>query len=401
MKYRVPVYYSDFACIGAACEDTCCRGWQIAIDAKSYESYRREPGAFGQRLRREIDHGSRTFALKGRDCAFLNEAGLCDIYRELGRDRLCRTCRTYPRHMEDYGDVREVMLSLSCPEAARLILGDDSQGTWQIRQRSVGQRTEQERRNDPDPVLLSCVEETRHTIVCLIKDRSVDFYERLAMIVSYAHDVQLHLNRILGSDYPHPKERMRRWVKRISGRYLAPKAASRFLIRLEPFYGRRAERKLRMTAWMRLLQELEPVLYHWEEKQGAVCTGLYHRRSSKEYEALERAFDREARMLEQEWENLLLYFIYSYLLGACYDEDLYGKVKLAVFSTMVIREWCMFRFGITGVLEQKDLVAASYRYSREVENSDANLEFLETQFAENPLFHLNSMLTVLVGMGQK
>lgn len=397
MKYRIPEYYEEFSCIGGACEDTCCRGWRIPVDEKSYDSYCRENGAFGERLRRGIDPRNRCFVLNRRTCTFLNENGLCDIYQELGRDRLCKACSRYPRHMEDYGEVRELMLSLSCPEAARVILRSDWQGHWKVKLGEPDERSMEERRQDPNPVLLSCMEEARHTIVCLVKNRSVDFYERLAMAVSYAHDVQFHLNRILGSDYPHPAERMRRWVKRISGRYLMPKAAARFEERLEAYHGRANERQIRMTAWMRLLQELEPVLHQWDRKQGAVCTSLYHRRTPEEYAALEHAFARQARFLEQEWENLFLYFIYTYLLGACYDEDLYGKVKLAVVSTMVIREWCLFRYGKTGTLEQSDLVAAAYRYAREVENSDANLDFMETQLAENPVFRLHSMLTVLVG----
>jgi hypothetical protein len=42
-------------------------------------------------------------------------------------------------------------------------------------------------------------------------------------------------------------------------------------------------------------------------------------------------------------------------------------------------------------------VAAAYRYSREVENSDANLDQLETDFLENPLFELDSILKVICG----
>ena len=52
----------------------------------------------------------------------------CDIFRELGKDGLCKACRDYPRHREDYGKLQEFMLSMSCPEAARLILEDETQG---------------------------------------------------------------------------------------------------------------------------------------------------------------------------------------------------------------------------------------------------------------------------------
>lgn len=404
MRYRIPAYYYGFACTGAGCEDTCCRGWRIGIDDASYNYYRQVPGEFGRRLRQNIQadagngqNGGRSFVLHGRDCAFLNEEGLCDIYRELGKDRLCRTCRTYPRHMEDYGELREIMLSLSCPEAARLILEDDSRGAGRLVERETGERSEKERSQDPDPELLSCLMEARETIVSLIQDRSEGIYERMAMVLSYAHDLQYHMNRIRESGYSHPEKRRRHWFRRLSKRYLSSRAAAQFSDRLEPFRGREKERLSRISAWMRELQSLEPVLGQWEKKQGSICTGLYHKHSGEEYQRLERSFEAEAMELEQQWENLFLYFIHTELLGACYDEDLYSKVKFAVFSVLVIREWCLFRYYRTGHIDSQELAAAAYRYSRQVENSDANLETLEGLLRENPLFRLKSMLVVLVG----
>ena len=38
---------------------------------------------------------------------------------------------------------------------------------------------------------------------------------------------------------------------------------------------------------------------------------------------------------------------------------------------------------------------AAYEYSRQVENSDKNLEFLEGQFEKNRLFGLKEMMAVL------
>ena len=87
----------------------------------------------------------------------------------------------------------------------------------------------------------------------------------------------------------------------------------------------------------------------------------------------------------------------AWLLGAVYDDDIYGKVKLTVFSSLVIREWCLFQYRKTGRIRERELAAAAYRYSREVENSDANLEMLEGRLADSPLYSLSSMLTVLCG----
>ena len=41
----------------------------------------------------------------------------------MGPDSLCRTCRMYPRHVEEFEGSREYSLCLSCMEAAKIILG--------------------------------------------------------------------------------------------------------------------------------------------------------------------------------------------------------------------------------------------------------------------------------------
>ncbi|MGN0158277.1 MAG: flagellin lysine-N-methylase [Brotaphodocola sp.] len=400
MKYRMPVYYTDFSCIGAACEDTCCGGWQIQIDDKSFEKYRNVSGQFGNRLRREMDAKKRVFHLKGRNCAFLNEKGLCDIYSELGKDSLCETCRTYPRHMEDYGETREIMLSLTCPEAARIILGDESKSVWKVKKKTV-KRSEKERRMDPNTELLSCIQKMRKDIVSIIKSKEMNLYDRFAMALSYAHDLQRHFDMIYDetSEAKNVDENVWRAqsVEEISQRYLQPQAALRFTKKLDPFRGRSCERCIRIASWMRVMETLEPVLEHWEMKQGIICTKLYHSLSTQAYEKLEQEFEHLTADCEKEWENLFLYFIHTYLAGACYDEDVYSKVKLAVFSVVVIRQWCLFCYEKTGVADRSTLVAAAYRYAREVENSDANLELLEQHFQEDMQFGLKQMLIVTAG----
>ena len=48
---RVPTYFNEFACIGGACEDNCCIGWEVDIDDESLEVYKSVGGEFGDRLR--------------------------------------------------------------------------------------------------------------------------------------------------------------------------------------------------------------------------------------------------------------------------------------------------------------------------------------------------------------
>ncbi len=38
-----PLYAKKFRCIGAECEDVCCRGWEVTIDKETYRKYESLP----------------------------------------------------------------------------------------------------------------------------------------------------------------------------------------------------------------------------------------------------------------------------------------------------------------------------------------------------------------------
>lgn len=122
MEFTFPNYYKEFSCIAGSCPDTCCAGWQIVIDNKTLKKYQHFKGPFHNRLHNDIDWKEHVFRQYNRRCAFLNEENLCDIYTEAGPKMLCDTCRNYPRHVEEFEGLREISLSLSCPEAARILL---------------------------------------------------------------------------------------------------------------------------------------------------------------------------------------------------------------------------------------------------------------------------------------
>lgn len=122
MEFTFPNYYKEFSCIAGFCPDTCCAGWQIVIDNKTLKKYQHFKGPFHNRLHNDIDWKEHVFRQYNRRCAFLNEENLCDIYTEAGPKMLCDTCRNYPRHIEEFESLREISLSLSCPEAARILL---------------------------------------------------------------------------------------------------------------------------------------------------------------------------------------------------------------------------------------------------------------------------------------
>ena len=185
MLYTFPHYYKDFHCIAGACPDTCCAGWQIVIDDRTRASYRRMKGPFGNRLRNSIDWKESSFLQYDGRCAFLNEAGLCDIYGEAGKAYLCRTCRDYPRHIEEFEGCREISLSLSCPEAARLILGCREPVRFLTREREGTEEYEAF-----DFFLYTKLGDARDGILRILQDRNYPIGVRIGAVLALAHDLQ-------------------------------------------------------------------------------------------------------------------------------------------------------------------------------------------------------------------
>ena len=64
-----------------------------------------------------------------KSCGLLNEKKLCRIQERIGEEALSDTCAYYPRTVHHLGDLHQVVLTLSCPEAARLaLLAEDAFG---------------------------------------------------------------------------------------------------------------------------------------------------------------------------------------------------------------------------------------------------------------------------------
>ena len=126
MKLLFVEDYQDFECIGSKCPITCCGGrWNIFVDSDSAEYYKKVEGDFGERLRNALEYKDDNYLLKLNEegnCSFLDEEGLCDIYKELGPDKMCIVCKTYPRHHFQVGDILFCYMTNSCPEVTRRIL---------------------------------------------------------------------------------------------------------------------------------------------------------------------------------------------------------------------------------------------------------------------------------------
>lgn len=125
MNYLTVDLYKDFECVADACPNTCCGGWRIEIDEKTYQKMVDNQERLGVPAEEWISQEDDAYLVNldenGR-CPMLNENNLCRIVLKLGPEYLCTTCMGYPRSLRIFGNVIEGQLSMSCPEViARLM----------------------------------------------------------------------------------------------------------------------------------------------------------------------------------------------------------------------------------------------------------------------------------------
>ncbi|MGI4826592.1 MAG: flagellin lysine-N-methylase [Janthinobacterium lividum] len=189
-----PTYAGNFCCIGPQCEDTCCGGWDIPLDKITYLKYRQFPAEVLGSLvshfvsaREGNSHDNHFCSIRRKSdgsCPFFGEDQLCGIQKHYGPGLLSATCSIYPHSLAVVDGVLEGSLSLSCPEAARVVLlqENSTQGSGDL---FSGQfRTDNVFGVQENLGLEAMALQVRALVVALLRDRSRPIWQRLLMVAA-------------------------------------------------------------------------------------------------------------------------------------------------------------------------------------------------------------------------
>ena len=143
---------------------------------------------------------------------------------------------------------------------------------------------------------------------------------------------------------------------------------------------------------MSKLYELERLSEHWEYHLEETWHILFDKKASGYYE-MHKEFIKWCKLEKQKnWTNteediidieiiieqLMVYFVYTYFCGAVYDGYVLSKINMTIVSVFGIYEMLVARwYKNEKYLDMEDIELIVYRYSRELEHSDDNLEKLE------------------------
>ena len=283
----------------------------------------------------------------GKRCAFLNEQNLCDMYINLGEDAFCETCRRYPRHVEEFENVREFTLSLSCPEVARILLAQKEP----VQFYELEVEAPEEEFDEYDWMVYEKLLEARGEMLKFLQNRSISVKERAAALWDFIQIFQEEMDEgILFADETIYEK-------------LIPRNPETTYEEAEALFTLLHHLEFLEEDWENTLEEIENLLYSKDE--------AYYKKNKEAFEAWKiKNFPDWDIMMEQ----LLVYFITTYFCGAVYDEYVASKVKMAVCSVFYIEELALAQWlKNAGKLTLQEFTRFVYRYSRELEHSDENL----------------------------
>lgn len=369
MKYHKPSFFDQFKCIGSACTDTCCAGWEIEVDETTAQGYLAEKGAFGDRLRREIgsEPGEYFFKLKNNRCPFLNKENLCDIFINLGEDRLCDICREHPRFYNWFGDYTEVGLGLCCEEAERLLFSDSKPLTFVEEVHTDASDLLDDESEECEQML-----EERKAIFSILQNRKKNIgarLKRLLLQLPYADEMLLLTVPILEWDDPESIPKLDYKAKPSTNTL---KSSALFLIR---FFG--GMESLDET-WPSMMKELEQNIDKLVDTDNTNAFLKFMKGENRLYE----------------YEHIAVYLVYRYYPEILFDGLIEAKILFAAASICLLFLMDLQCFQKNTAYTQQDRIELVRRFSKEIEYCPENMERFEKCCTEQYEDLLNSIFNL-------
>ena len=407
MKIVTPAYYKDFKCIAGACTDTCCAGWDVDVDEASYKHYKKVKGSFGKRLKSVMvpsEDGGCTFTLNNGRCPFLNDNNLCDLYIELGEDKLCETCAEFPRFINDYGNIREIGIAPSCKTAGELMFSYKDELTFD----TVEDNSLTPEPNDIDAYTYMHLRQARIVAFGIISDRDISIFERLMLYLDYAKRIQKHLDaerdeliagvakRFCGPDY---REKL---LDKLKSRdtVLPDKLQDGDTVKSTPkvrkLYGNRLIKGLRH--FFDDFKGMEVINPDWNIHVARVRQFLDGLADDSELVAAMKDYHAGSEAFAHEYEQLAMYYVYRYMLDAVNDYDVLLKAKNAVIGILAVDIMAAANHASGCMPDFTMRVDIAHLYSRQFEHSYYNYEVYREYFGTKRCYSYEFLMDALVSL---
>ena len=332
MQIFEPAYYRQFVCLAGSCPDSCCKEWKVEIDETSAAYYRSLPGTLGERLREVMRDDPQWGTV------MTIENGRCPMWRD---DGLCRI----------QAELGHDALCKTCRSFPRLC---HDYGSFQelglelscpeaarlILNSEYKPHLVKEVPGgdtpDYDEDAMSVLLETRNDALALINDTNFSVPQMLTLLLYFGYQVQ---NLLDGVE--------------------TPAFDAQSILESAPSFAQ-SNGENDVLAFLAGLEILTP---EWQTQLNAhLCPIPWC----------------------DAFRNLARYFVERYWLQAVSDYDIVSRTKLAVISCVAIH------------LAGGDPLRTAQLYSKEIENSDENVEAILSAAYSHPALTDQRLLGMLV-----
>jgi len=361
MEYIYPTYYNNFHCIADACPKTCCAGWQIEIDDDALERY--------QQLQIDtVDYREAAFLQdEKKRCKNLDEQGLCRLIHAHGEEILCDTCRLFPRHTEVFDGVRELSLSISCPEVARMILTNTDNVVFTTEERP---EKETEAYTEEERIVYRQLRQLRDWMLPVAQDRSLSLEQRFAKILSVVQAYQEQVDFCVEEERPFEAIS----IADVLTTVVKPLDISKTMIHT-------------ILAVADEWEYTEPELQEILDATDAYLQLLSDEDFSQARKHLSESLQKQGIALPVILEQIYIYFLFAYFCGSVYDEYYFGQAQLAVAACYHIETILLWHFGKYKSIGMEDIIRYTYLYARELEHSIPNILATEAYMDAHPMIY--------------
>ncbi len=381
MKINTPHYLKQFKCRASACEDTCCAGWEVGVDEGMQGRYQKLQGALGGKLRSRMkeDEEGIIFELEGENCPFLTGEKLCEIHQTLGEDYLCHTCKEFPRYTQTFLSLKEIGISLSCEEAAKIILEQRGEMVFEQDEDDEEAEVDEWVTEDTLALFLTC----RDCVFALLENRAFDLGTRLALGISFAEAIQQKID-----------EDEMESLESICNQYRSQTFLETKVTELKQVVAEDEAYVPRLYHYVKTYSELQ----HMHENDPLALNKTLARLGTDKagedaYLAQQKRFNGAYPTLSEPFKNITHYFVFRYMMRSIFDYNIVSKVKLAVMSTVIIQMLAVTKWLEEGTFTEEMLQQISSQYSKDIEHLEENIESLQETFEQDECY----MLEVLVG----
>lgn len=381
MKVLKPIYFEEFSCVGGNCRDTCCAGWTIQIDDETCKKYQQVIGEFGEKLNKSIsyENGSKFILNKDMSCPFLNKDYLCDIYINIGQEKLCNTCKVYPRVTRRYDDIIQQDLSLSCPEVARILVKNNNAIEFCL---DENEDVDTDMITIEKNILFNSLITGRGLSVDLMQRRDIPLWTRIYLCLNVADKMQTHI------DMQEYKE-----IKKTIAPFQQDNYIREYVDALEGFPVNISIKLLQYRTLIDIISRINienknffKSFYKYYHETMNFITKFEDSETEKILLGMSQSFDNYYKEKDYIYENYTVYYLFHFYMLAYKNEDVYKYLLVMAEGYSLMRLFAMVHWYNNGYhLSDDEQIDILYSYSRVIEHTEKCIEFIYEQIKENGL----------------